>query len=105
MAQRILKVLRHFTQICAYGAGRGSFLGPVRQTVDWTVSEEKEDTVYKYLKSAIWSKQNLFISFVDSLNIIILPIFHLCGDYTCNNLKQKFKHPFETGKMTVYWSE
>ena len=27
-AQHILKVLRHFTQICAYGAGRGSFLGP-----------------------------------------------------------------------------
>ena len=29
MAQRILILLRHFTQICAYGAGRGSFLGPV----------------------------------------------------------------------------
>ena len=31
MVQRILKVLRHFTQICAYGAGRGSFLGPGTQ--------------------------------------------------------------------------
>ena len=27
MAQRIMKVLRHFTQICAYGPGHGSFLG------------------------------------------------------------------------------
>ena len=33
MAQRIFKVLRHFTQICAYGAGRGSFLGPAFMSV------------------------------------------------------------------------
>ena len=29
MALCISKVLHHFSQICAYGAGRGSFLGPV----------------------------------------------------------------------------
>ena len=50
MAQRILKVLRHFMQICAYGAGRGSFLGPV---IKVTLSCYRK-VLYMYIHVILW---------------------------------------------------
>ena len=95
-------------KIYFFFASRVFYIGRFQAVPNWQFFANPQNRVQFLLamaaKFSVLCFQNilLFISFVDSLNIIIIPHFHFWWDHTtCNNLKQNIHS--ELGKWLYYY--